>query len=118
MNERSKEYMDYMQSETWKQKRSERLKIDEYRCVGCGTYGSQLNKIEVHHMGYKLPFGEEDPYRHLVSLCTVCHMHIHRIMKRPTDPSGVSWWNENTPQIHEYDFNRDALRETITQLGG
>ena len=116
MNKHSIQYIAYMQSDTWRRKREERLKIDKYRCCACGTFGTAINKIEVHHMGYKKDFGTEDPYRDLITLCTVCHMQVHRMMKRPTDPSGISFWEENTPEKHEYDYNRQAIRETITAL--
>lgn len=113
MNKHSEEYLQYLKSEKWQRKRKQRLEIDDYRCCMCGTVGNMENKIEVHHMNYKTNFGSEDAYKELVCLCHSCHILVHRMLNRPTDPCGVSWWKQNTPEVHEYNF-----RDTISRLGG
>lgn len=64
-------YREYIKSSVWKQKRSHRLKLDNWSCVVCGGYSHH-----VHHWYYTYPYGKEKKYQ-LASVCYRCHQHIH-----------------------------------------
>ena len=70
----SQEYMDYLRSEKWQKLRSERLKIDGYKCQRCG----RPFDLQVHHLFYPPELGTEDPYRDLITLCDICHELIEQ----------------------------------------
>ena len=70
----TQEYLDYLRSDVWQRKRSERLKIDNYRCQICHRPFS----LDVHHLNYPETLGEEDVYRDLITLCRSCHEDIER----------------------------------------
>jgi 5-methylcytosine-specific restriction endonuclease McrA len=106
------EYYDYLESEEWKSKAAERLKIDGYTCQGCGCRGTNDNRLQIHHLTYR-NVGHESVYADLVSLCRNCHIRIHNIMNRVTDENGRRGWNdiEQVPKIHIFtlsglDINR------------
>ena len=42
MSGQSKEYREYMKSDSWERKKRERLKIDGYKCTACG-YSAKPN---------------------------------------------------------------------------
>lgn len=65
-------YDEYIQSDIWKAKRSERLRIDGYRCQMCGT----AKNLRVHHIRYPDVLGMES-VEDLVTLCDRCHEHAH-----------------------------------------
>ncbi len=70
---RRKAYAEYLNSDKWKEKRAERLKIDGYRCRLCGT-GKNL---VIHHVTY-VRFGNEDVIQDLITLCKKCHNRVHQ----------------------------------------
>ena len=85
MVKHSAEYERYMRSEAWEKKRSERLELDDNRCVMCGRpNGLQKDGVtpvlQVHHIHYK-NLGHE-LMEDLVSLCPTCHKHIHKYYAR------------------------------------
>lgn len=91
-------YNQYMKSDEWKRKRAERLKIDKYRCQGCGAIGTRGNPLTVHHITYfkngKCILGNENVKYDLVTCCTVCHRTLHNVMDRARDERGrTSWFN-------------------------
>lgn len=62
----------YLKSDEWKRKRYVVLKRDNWRCVYCGGYATQ-----VHHKKYaKRNIGKE-PIHWLVSVCNSCHDSQH-----------------------------------------
>lgn len=63
------EYGEYLRSDTWQKLRSQRLKIDNYKCQRCG----RPFDLQVHHLYYPTELGTEDPYRDLITLCDMCH---------------------------------------------
>ena len=65
----SDEYIEYLMSDTWQNLRSQRLKIDHYKCQRCG----RPFDLQVHHLFYPDELGTEDPYRDLITLCDTCH---------------------------------------------
>ena len=82
MEKHSLEYNCYIASKAWSLKRSERLKIDDYKCAMCGRPQDKTkNGLQVHHISYKR-LGNEDVFRDLVSLCPACHRKIHQFYKR------------------------------------
>lgn len=62
---------EYYSSPEWAKKRSERLKLDDYRCQRCGF----TRALEVHHLNYER-LGNEDVSRDLITLCKKCHDEI------------------------------------------
>jgi len=62
-------YNEYLRSETWQRLRSERLKIDGYKCQRCG----RPFDLQVHHLYYPPELGTEDVHRDLITLCDMCH---------------------------------------------
>ena len=64
-------YHCYMNSDAWKKKRNERLKLDNFKCQKCG---SAMNLV-VHHITYDR-LGRE-PMEDLITLCQRCHASLH-----------------------------------------
>ena len=66
-----------MKSDMWRDKRAERMKIDDYACVMCGSKW----ELEVHHIHYRR-LGRENVLTDLCTLCKNCHKKIHRYYDR------------------------------------
>lgn len=62
-------YGKYLETEWWQKVRTERLKIDEFRCANCGTD----KNLQVHHINYSRGWFHEDPRQDLITLCKKCH---------------------------------------------
>lgn len=83
-----KSYAEYMQSDCWRYKRSQRLWIDKKQCRTCHS----KQNLEVHHANYDKPFGEESIEDDLITLCEKCHDAISKRMghgkysKKPKQP--------------------------------
>lgn len=69
--------MNYLKSDTWQRLRSQRLKIDHYKCQLCESPFS----LDVHHVHYPLELGTEDAYKDLITLCRDCHESIEKQKK-------------------------------------
>lgn len=67
-----KSYDEYMLSEAWRLKRSQRLMIDKRQCRTC----TETNNLEVHHRHYNKPLGTESIDDDLITLCHKCHEAI------------------------------------------
>lgn len=104
------EYKAYLQSDGWKQKAEERMRIDNYRCQGCGSCGTAENPLEVHHLSYK-NLGNEDLFTELVTCCHCCHKLIHKVMERQTNCDGRKGWKSNPriPTVHVFNVSGFAL---------
>ena len=76
----SQEYEAYIKSPAWADKRRERWKIDNKRCVMCGRPVSD-REWECHHITYKR-LGREDVLRDICTLCRDCHTKIHNYYDR------------------------------------
>ena len=72
--------IEYYKSKEWAAKRSERLKIDGYKCAKCGF----TRALEVHHINYERVF-HEDVSRDLITLCKRCHNEIES-QKKAVNP--------------------------------
>ena len=83
------DYREYLKSDEWQKKRSERLKIDGYKCAKCGF----TRALEVHHINYERIF-HEDVSRDLITLCKKCHNEIEA-QKKAINPFPV-------PAEHHY----------------
>ena len=79
MGEITKSWSDYYSTPEWAEKRTERLKLDGFKCARCGF----TRALEVHHINYER-FGHEDVSRDLITLCKKCHGEIER-QKREQD---------------------------------
>ena len=66
----SEEYIEYMLSTEWMNRRDEHIKDCEYRCQLCGAE----TKLEGHHtpVGYSHLWNEDTV--HLLALCKECHL--------------------------------------------
>lgn len=100
------EYNEYLKSDRWKKKAEERIKIDNYRCQGCGCCGTIENPLEVHHLSYT-DLGNEDVYTQLVTCCHCCHKNLHKVMERITNSDGRRGWKDSprVPQLHVYNVS-------------
>ena len=118
------DYAEYLQSDHWKELAQERMKIDEYRCCMCGCRGTMTNKLEVHHLTYRNLYHER-PYEDLLTLCSLCHKSVHKMMERKTSPDGRRGWkDERIPDIHVYTFSgtdtgavQEMARGTNARIG-
>jgi 5-methylcytosine-specific restriction endonuclease McrA len=63
----SKQYTDYLQSNTWKQRRQAKLEQADNKCQYCG----ETAYLQVHHITYK-NLGDEQS-NELIVLCTAHH---------------------------------------------
>ena len=71
------DYNEYLISPKWQKKRSERLKIDNYKCQRCG----RPMDLQVHHVNYER-IGDENVYTDLITLCKYCHREIEAEKKK------------------------------------
>lgn len=67
------QYLDYLKSNHWKTKRNERLKLDNFQCLECGS----KKNLDVHHLTYK-SIGFEKVSADLITLCRNCHTLEHK----------------------------------------
>ena len=68
----TKQYIEYIKSDTWKAKRHQALKYYGHKCYYC----DRIKNLHVHHLCYDR-FGCED-MKDLRVVCEVCHEEIHR----------------------------------------
>jgi len=65
-------YHEYLKSDKWKQKRLERLKLDNFTCQNCGN---KSGRLDVHHTTYATVFNES--IYDIITLCNPCHFKLH-----------------------------------------
>ena len=103
------DYEAYLKSEAWRKVANERLKIDHFTCVMCGSHGSPENPLETHHFNYR-NLGHENPWLDLVTLCHTCHTLVTRLMNRVIDENGSRGWNNKAiPRITVYTISGSYL---------
>jgi hypothetical protein len=66
------EYTAYINSPTWRQKRTEYFSARPRRCAVCGA-----TKVDLHHMRYRWPLGSET-LDDLIPLCREHHERVHK----------------------------------------
>ena len=67
-------YRHLLRDKRWVKLRWKIVRMDAYRCVGCGA----TEHLQVHHVRYRSgskpwEYDEDD----LVTLCRACHAHAH-----------------------------------------
>ena len=98
-------YNEYLRSETWQRLRSERLKIDGYKCQRCG----RPFDLQVHHLYYPPDLGTEDVHRDLITLCDSCHEEVEHQKKAFRFDQQKAWMQKKA-----YDLRR--IKRTIRKL--
>lgn len=73
-------YVEYLQSDTWKEMRDVCLARANYKCQVCSSAG----ELHVHHREYPMQLGTE-PLSDLVVLCKKCHSLFHGINVEKND---------------------------------
>lgn len=75
-------YKKYMRSKEWEQKRQQRLEIDNHKCAMCDRPESKCKDgLQMHHITYER-LEDENVLTDLVSLCSACHVKIHKYYGR------------------------------------
>ncbi len=67
------DYPDYLKTDYWLKRRSEKLRAAGFRCQLCGQNSKAL---QVHHNNYERRGIERD--EDLIVLCRSCHKHHHQ----------------------------------------
>jgi len=65
------EYIEYLKSQDWRDRRKELMSEANWECNQCGEKATQL-----HHISYE-NLGEEELDYDVIALCTDCHNEIH-----------------------------------------
>lgn len=108
-------YAQYLESDEWRQMKLRRLEIDNYTCQICGSKGSNMNPLNVHHLSYHNIY-HENIDKDLVTLCRSCHMGVHNMMNRITNSeTGQRGWKD-TLSVSMISYNR--FREELMRQGG
>lgn len=68
------DYHKYIASAAWREKRRQRMEIDEHKCVVCKS----TERLSVHHLTYDR-LGHEDALHDLVTVCEPCHRRFDTI---------------------------------------
>lgn len=89
-------YSAYLQSPEWQKKRTERLKIDNFKCAVCG----RPMDLQVHHLNYD-NVGHENVYTDLITLCKFCHTDIENEKKAYKARQGyaTNWTNQRRLEL-------------------
>lgn len=110
----NEQYLAYLNTDMWRNLAEKRLELDKHRCQCCGSGGTPLNPLNVHHFNYKMVLGTENPCADLVTLCRSCHIGIHKVMNRVTNEQGRRGWRDipYVPNVHTYSLNGATLERT------
>ena len=106
----NKKYLEYLQTQAWRDKALQRMKIDNFMCCECGCKGTSENELQVHHITYDRIY-EENVYTDLLTLCKACHKGLHKAMERVTSETGRRGWKDSNhvPQVHVYTLSGTDL---------
>ena len=104
-----KDYYDYLTSPVWQAKRSERLKIDQYKCQNCGS----PFRLQVHHLRYPVVLGTENIYTDLITLCDNCHSMVEQGKKEVKQR-----WDEEKREREQLLQRRAELMKMFIQIHG
>ena len=71
------EYNRYLRTNVWIAKREITKELAGYHCTAClpGCKGDM--DLQVHHLHYRRPFGQERCGIDIVCICANCHRNIH-----------------------------------------
>ena len=115
------DYHEYLKSDEWQKKRSERLKIDGFKCQICG----RPMDLQVHHLTYANIYNE-NVYTDLITLCKYCHEQIEKRKQEFNTGKRRAWLDQRNiemdfcHELAEQDYshggklnltNRDVIRE-------
>jgi len=67
------EYILYLKSESWKERRKILLEQADHKCFKCGEMANQL-----HHLNYN-NLGSEILDDDVIAVCSNCHKEIHGV---------------------------------------
>ena len=76
---KKKEYLEYLKSESWQQKRRNLARSADAKCFCCGAIPRPGNVLDLHHLTYAR-VGHELP-SDLVAICRSCHDIVHDLVK-------------------------------------
>jgi 5-methylcytosine-specific restriction endonuclease McrA len=65
----------------WEVKKTERMRIDGYRCACCGRHISHYRTMQVHYVTYDRS-GHEKTSTDLCKVCESCHKKLHNYYNR------------------------------------
>ena len=65
------EYVEYLKSDDWKERRKEMMDEANWTCSMCGGKATQLHHLNYNNLGFEIL--DED----VIALCTQCHKDIH-----------------------------------------
>ena len=80
INQCSKEYRDYLQSERWRKIQLMVKERDRGCCQICGS--KEQRGMQVHHANSLGRFHEENHLNTVILICDRCHTKYHTFMKR------------------------------------
>ena len=67
------DYLDYLKTEQWKEKKQVRFFLDKGKCQECGIK-LEFKQSHCHHKSYNWLY--EEPMEDLETLCRYCHIEI------------------------------------------
>jgi 5-methylcytosine-specific restriction endonuclease McrA len=109
-------YAIYLSSKDWKNKREERLKIDNGECRTCGNQ----ERLEIHHkpQAYiKIP--NENVNDDLTTLCGICHEAItSSIRQRRYLSRDIEVQNYSEPREAQKELTSYGLENSAVQIDG
>ena len=73
------DYLDYLDSKEWKEKKAIRFFLDRGKCQECGTK-LEFRQSHCHHKSYDWLY--EEPMEDLETLCRYCHIEIRHAGKQ------------------------------------
>ncbi len=67
------EYVDYLKSDDWKERKKILLSMADNICSKCGANANILHHLNYHNLGCEV-LGED-----VVAVCSSCHNEIHGV---------------------------------------
>ena len=101
-------YQKYIESDTWENKRQERLDFANDRCELCYC----PTDLQVHHRTYER-FGGDEKVEDLIVLCSTCHYNFH---KRLSLHDSATKFPEGVPQENPTVSSERAVKDTLEYL--
>lgn len=76
MTKQKQKYLQYLESEHWRELREQAFRRDGYKCCHCGS----TKKLRGHHIHYSKDL-RNVPIKHILTLCEFCHTKEHRRLR-------------------------------------